>query len=163
MRLAEHDGKTLLRQHGIATPAGRLLTGLPEAAADGVLKAQLLAGGRGKRGLVRRVATGDAPAAAAAMREILGDAAAPLLLEEAVAPAREVYLALRIDGTAQGSSCSAPPTAASRWRRPGACCAGRWSRRPPGRWRMPMPSSCGRASRRRWRRGWPGWRCGWRG
>ncbi|MDN3563204.1 hypothetical protein QWZ14_02280 [Paeniroseomonas aquatica] len=102
MRLAEHDGKTLLRQHGIATPAGRLLTGLPEAAADGVLKAQLLAGGRGKRGLVRRVATGDAPAAAAAMREILGDAAAPLLLEEAVAPAREVYLALRIDGTAQG-------------------------------------------------------------
>ena len=102
MRLAEHDGKTLLRRHGIATPAGSLLDGVPGAAAEGILKAQVLAGSRGKRGLVRKVAAGEAPAAAAAMREILGDPAAPLLLEQAVSMAREVYLALRIDGTAQG-------------------------------------------------------------
>ena len=102
MRLAEHDGKTLLHRHGIATPAGSLFTGVPGAEAEGILKAQVLAGGRGKRGLVRKVAAGEAPAAAAAMRDILGNPAAPLLLEQAVSMAREVYLALRIDGTAQG-------------------------------------------------------------
>lgn len=101
MRLAEHDGKTLLRRHGVATPRGSLLTEAPGPEAAGVLKAQVLAGGRGKRGLVRQVAAGEAPAAAAAMRGILGDAAAPLLLEDQVTMAREVYLALRIDGTAQ--------------------------------------------------------------
>ena len=34
--------------------------------------------------------------------DALGDPAAPLLLEEAVAIAREIYLAVRIDGTRQG-------------------------------------------------------------
>lgn len=101
MRLAEHDGKTLLRRHGIAVPDGRLLQGDAPADAAGVLKAQLLAGGRGSRGLVRRVAPGEAPGAAAAIRAALGDAAAPLLLEEAVPIAREIFLALRVDGTAQ--------------------------------------------------------------
>ncbi|MBY0332528.1 MAG: hypothetical protein K2X49_17880, partial [Acetobacteraceae bacterium] len=42
-----------------------------------------------------------APAAAAAIRAALGDPAAPLLLEDAVPIARELYLALRVDGTAQ--------------------------------------------------------------
>ena len=102
MRLTEHDGKTLLRRHGIATPEGMLLQGPPTAESQGVLKAQVLEGGRGKRGLVRLVAPGEAPAAAAAIRGILGDAAAPLLLEQAVAIRREIYLALRVDGTAQG-------------------------------------------------------------
>ncbi len=61
MRLAEIDGKALLRRHGLAVPRGVLLrTGDPvpgEAAqwSAHVLKAQLLEGGRGRRGLVRRV------------------------------------------------------------------------------------------------------------
>ncbi len=101
MRLAEQDGKTVLRRHGIAVPRGGLLDGPPPADASGILKAQLLEGGRGRRGLVRRVAAGEAPAAAAAMRAALGDPAAPLLLEEALPLAREIYLALRVDGTAQ--------------------------------------------------------------
>ena len=59
MRLAEHDGKALLRRHGIAVPRGVLVhagESPPEAVADWpgfVLKAQILEGGRGKRGLVR--------------------------------------------------------------------------------------------------------------
>jgi succinyl-CoA synthetase beta subunit len=97
VRLAEHDGKTLLRAHGVAVPPGALHTG--GVAGAGVLKAQVLEGGRGKRGLVRR--TSDAATDAAAIRAALGDPAAPLLLEEAVTMAREIYLALRIDGTAQ--------------------------------------------------------------
>jgi len=101
VRLAEHDGKGVLRRHGIATPRGTLLTGAPAADAQGILKAQVLEGGRGKRGLVRRSMAGEAPGIAAAIRAALGDAAAPLLLEDAVTMAREVYLALRIDGTAQ--------------------------------------------------------------
>lgn len=109
MRLAEHDGKTLLRRHGIATPEGALLSGPPDAAAEGVLKAQVLEGGRGKRGLVRRVAAGEAPAAAAAIRTALGDPAAPLLLEQAVPMAREIFLALRIDGTAQAMELLSAP------------------------------------------------------
>jgi succinyl-CoA synthetase beta subunit len=99
VRLAEHDGKTLLRGHGVATPRGALFTG--EVSGEGVLKAQVLEGGRGKRGLVRRVSAAESPAAAAAIRAALGDSAAPLLLEAAVPMAREIYLALRIDGTAQ--------------------------------------------------------------
>lgn len=109
VRLAEHDGKALLRRHGVATPEGRLLAGAPDATAAGVLKAQVLEGGRGRRGLVRLLAPGEAPAAAAAIRAALGDPAAPLLLEAAVPMAREIYLALRIDGTAQGIELLAAP------------------------------------------------------
>ena len=59
MRLAEYDGKALLRRHGVAVPRGVLVhagESPPDAVADWpgfVLKAQLLEGGRGKRGLVR--------------------------------------------------------------------------------------------------------------
>jgi succinyl-CoA synthetase beta subunit len=101
VRLAEHDGKTLLRRHGILVPEGRLLTGPPDPAEAGVLKAQLLEGSRGRRGLVRRAGPGEAPAAAAAIRALLGDPAAPLRLEAEVVMVRELYLALRIDGTEQ--------------------------------------------------------------
>jgi succinyl-CoA synthetase beta subunit len=101
VRLAEHDGKRLLHRHGVAIPRGTLLHAAPAKDAEGILKAQVLEGGRGKRGLVRRSTAGEAPAIAAAIRAALGDDAAPLLLEEAVPMAREVYLALRIDGTAQ--------------------------------------------------------------
>ncbi|WP_165839041.1 ATP-grasp domain-containing protein [Roseicella frigidaeris] len=101
MRLTEHDGKGVLQRHGVAIPRGRLLRGAPGPGDAGVLKAQILEGGRGLRGLVRRSNPGEAPEVAAAIRAALGDAAAPLLLEEALPLTREIYLALRIDGTAQ--------------------------------------------------------------
>jgi succinyl-CoA synthetase beta subunit len=108
MRLAEIDGKALLRRHGLAVPRGALL-----AAGDGppadvaqwsghVLKAQVLEGGRGKRGLVRGLESIDElDEARRRIAALLDDAQAPLLLEEAVAIAREIYLAVRIDGTGQ--------------------------------------------------------------
>jgi succinyl-CoA synthetase beta subunit len=108
MRLAEYDGKALLRRHGIAVPRGVLVhagEGPPDAVADWpgfVLKAQLLEGGRGKRGLVRMFDTLDG------FRDVrrlilpsLEDANIPLLLEEAVPIVREIFIAVRIDGTAQ--------------------------------------------------------------
>ena len=109
MRLAEIDGKALLRRHGLAVPRGVLLRAGEEAPGDAtqwpghLVKAQVLEGGRGKRGLVRRL--GDLAELAETRRRIaaaLNDADAPLLLEEAVAIAREIYLAVRIDGTRQG-------------------------------------------------------------
>jgi succinyl-CoA synthetase beta subunit len=109
MRLAEIDGKALLRRHGLAVPRGVLLgagEGAPAAAAQWpghMLKAQVLEGGRGRRGLVRRLADLDELAPArAGIAAALDDPDAPLLLEEAVAIAREIYLAVRVDGTRQG-------------------------------------------------------------
>jgi succinyl-CoA synthetase beta subunit len=108
MRLAEYDGKALLRRHGLAVPRGVLLhagEGLPDAAAQWpgfVLKAQLLEGGRGKRGLVRRFdKASDFRDARRLILPALDDADTPLLLEEAVPIAREIFVAVRIDGSAQ--------------------------------------------------------------
>src|SRR6185295_490449 len=109
MRLAEIDGKALLRRHGIAVPRGVLLEAGDAAPAEAgdwpghVLKAQVLEGGRGKRGLVRRLAqASELEAARRHITDALGEPEAPLLLEEAISIAREIYLAVRIDGTRQG-------------------------------------------------------------
>src|SRR5262245_20179038 len=109
MRLAEIDGKALLRRHGLAVPRGVLIGAGEDAPAEvrewpgHVLKAQVLEGGRGKRGLVHRLADLDELAGERArIAAALGDPDAPLLLEEAVPIAREVYLAVQIDGTRQG-------------------------------------------------------------
>src|SRR4029077_16553370 len=68
-----------------------------------VLKAQVLEGGRGKHGLGRRLTdVSDSAPRRQRITPALGDPAAPLLLEEAVTIAREIYLAVRIDGTRQG-------------------------------------------------------------
>jgi succinyl-CoA synthetase beta subunit len=108
MRLTEAEGKALLRRHGISVPRGLLLSASgdappPPEVADWsglVLKAQLVEGGRGKRGLVRRVAPNELAAAHRAMATIASDAG--FLLEEAVDISRELYLALRLDCTRQG-------------------------------------------------------------
>src|SRR5262249_29714547 len=109
MRLTEIDGKALLRWHGIAVPRGVLLRAGEEAPGEAqqwpghLVKAQVLEGGRGQRGLVRRLGglgqLGETPRRIAAA---LGDPDAPLLLEEAVPIAREIFLAVRVDGTHQG-------------------------------------------------------------
>ena len=108
MRLAEVDGKAILRRHGIAVPRGVLL-GPGENPPENVggwpgwlLKAQVLEGGRGKRGLVRRLdRVSDFRDARRLILATLDDADTPLLLEEAVPIAREIFVAVRIDGTAQ--------------------------------------------------------------
>jgi succinyl-CoA synthetase beta subunit len=108
MRLAECDGKALLRRHRIAVPRSVLLRageGVPDEAAQWrgfVLKAQILEGGRGKRGLVRRFdKAGDFRDIRRLIVPGLEDADTPLLLEEAVAIEREIFAAVRIDGGAQ--------------------------------------------------------------
>ncbi len=108
MRLAEVDGKALLRRHGMAVPPSVLLDPgenppVETAAWPGfLLKAQVLEGGRGKSGLVRRF---DKAADFGEVRRLilatLDDADTPLLLEQAVPIAREIFIAVRIDSTQQ--------------------------------------------------------------
>jgi succinyl-CoA synthetase beta subunit len=108
MRLAEVDGKALLRRHGVAVPRGVLVPAgdnPPDEAASWPgfwLKAQILEGGRGKSGLVRRFEKlADMRDARRLILATLDDADTPLLLEEAVPIAREIFVAVRVDGTAQ--------------------------------------------------------------
>jgi succinyl-CoA synthetase beta subunit len=108
MRLTEYDGKALLRRHGLAVPRGILLRAgeqPPEEAAGWpgyFLKAQLLEGGRGKSGLVRRLQNlSEFREARRLILATLDDAKTPLLLEEAVTIAQEIFAAVRVDGTGQ--------------------------------------------------------------
>ncbi len=108
MRLAEVDGKAVLRRHGLAVPCSVLLQPGEAAPAAAVqwpaflLKAQMLEGGRGKRGLVRRFdKAADLRDARRLILATVDDADTPLLLEEAVPIAREIFIAVRVDGTRQ--------------------------------------------------------------
>lgn len=105
MRLIEHDGKALLASAGIAIPRGVLieaaepLRALPWPTA--MVKAQLLVGGRGKRGLVARAEAVDLAATIDGMTAGLAPSAPPLLVEEALPVEAEYYMALRIDDVRQ--------------------------------------------------------------
>lgn len=108
MFLIEHDGKALLARHGVAVPEGRLLDegdafSVPASWSRAAVKAQLAAGGRGKRGLVRVVDAADAAVAAAEISAALSASGARVLLrlEQAQALRAEWYMACRVDDISQ--------------------------------------------------------------
>jgi len=69
MKLLEYEGKALLAKHGVPLPAGAIWPAVPEAPGGWVVKAQVLAGGRGKRGGIRMAADrGELEAHAAALQ-----------------------------------------------------------------------------------------------
>jgi succinyl-CoA synthetase beta subunit len=107
MKLYEFEGKHLLQQHGIQVPRGALVRD-PEQVAGAmlevgdsvVLKAQLLAGGRGKAGLIRKASGRDE--AEAIVAEMLGaslrdEEVASVLVEERLDIAREMYAGITVD------------------------------------------------------------------
>jgi succinyl-CoA synthetase beta subunit len=104
MKLIEADAKQILEDHGLPVPGGRRLLGAEEAlpARDGriAIKAQLLAGGRGKAGLVRLASPADAAGALEDVRSAMAAAGhAPLvMIEDCVPVDRELFLAWRLDG-----------------------------------------------------------------
>ena len=107
MDLYEYQGKRLFAEAGIPVARSRLATSIAEAREVAreiglplVVKAQVLSGGRGKAGGVRMAASEMQLVAAA--RDILemaiqGRRVAALLVEEAVAIERELYLAVTLD------------------------------------------------------------------
>jgi succinyl-CoA synthetase beta subunit len=126
MKLHEFQVKSILAGYGVAVPRGRVAISAAEAraAAEGiggpaVVKAQMLAGGRGLAGGVIRVA---APAeAGAAAERLLGRALITaqtgpagrvirrVLVEERLAIARELYLAVSLDREAARIAILASP------------------------------------------------------
>src|SRR5947208_1652692 len=107
MDLYEYQGKELFRRHGIPVSEGRLATSPAEARAaaetlggPGVVKAQVLTGGRGKAGGVK-LATDPAEAETRA-REILGldirgHVVRKVWVERASDIAKEYYLSVTFD------------------------------------------------------------------
>ncbi len=109
VKLAEWRGKEIFRQYGMPLPRGRVVRSAAEAAsavAAGsvplpcVVKAQVLAGGRGKGGAVRFASTpAEAEAATGAILglEFKGERVREVLLEEKLPIARELYLSVALD------------------------------------------------------------------
>ncbi len=109
VKLAEWRGKELFRKYGVPLPRGQVARSPEEAerlTRSGtvplpcVVKAQVLAGGRGKGGAVRFANTPEeARAAAEAILglEFKGERVKELLLEEKLAIGRELYLSIALD------------------------------------------------------------------
>jgi succinyl-CoA synthetase beta subunit len=109
VKLAEWRGKEIFRKYGVPLPRGVVVRS-PEEAEQAVragtvpppcvIKAQVLAGGRGKGGAVRFATTPEE--AREASRAILGlefqgEKVRELLIEEKLSIARELYVSLTLD------------------------------------------------------------------
>jgi succinyl-CoA synthetase beta subunit len=110
MYLLEHDAKTLLAAHGIAVPPGCILENADALPVDlpagpWVVKAQVSAGGRGKAGLIKKVAQRDEICAIARAMwgtSLKGRVVRSVRIEQQVSEVAEAYVALLLDG-AQGA------------------------------------------------------------
>ncbi len=104
MRLYEYEGKELFKNMGIPVPRSALCqtaVEVKEAASSlgypVVVKAQVLRGGRGKAGLVKKVANpGEAANTASDMLGKIGDGE-KLLVEEAFEADQEGYIGITVD------------------------------------------------------------------
>lgn len=111
VKLAEWQGKNVFRKYGVPLPRGTIARSADEAEAavrEGkvplpcVIKAQVLAGGRGKGGAVRFANSAEeARSAAGAIlaMEFKGEKVREVLLEEKLPIGRELYLSLTLDRT----------------------------------------------------------------
>ena len=104
MKLFEYQAKEIFADAGIPVPKAVLITSVAETAAavetvglPCVLKCQVLSGGRGKAGLVKLAQT--LPEAEALSAKYFAEVPAlhAVLVEEAIAVDRELYLAITID------------------------------------------------------------------
>ena len=108
MRLHEYEAKRIFARHGIPVPRGQV-TGQPEEAArialslggPAVVKAQVLAGGRGRAGGIRQAASPEE--AQEHTRQLLGSCVRGLpveavLVEERLDIVSELYLGIAVDG-----------------------------------------------------------------
>lgn len=112
MQLLEVDGKVLLRRHGIAVPRGALWPELPSGVEACVVKAQIAAGKRGKRGGIRFASSPqEASAIAHELAELsIGEhKVAGVYVEERLDIERELYLAVALDRDARCHCILASP------------------------------------------------------
>ena len=109
VKLAEWQGKAVFRKYGVPLPQGEVAHSSDEAEAlvrEGkvslpcVIKAQVLAGGRGKGGAVRFANSPEEVRAAATAilgLDFKGETVRELLLEEKLPIGRELYVAMTLD------------------------------------------------------------------
>jgi succinyl-CoA synthetase beta subunit len=109
VKLAEWRGKEIFRKYGVSLPRGHVARSSAEAVdlvqkgevpLPCVIKAQVLAGGRGKGGAVRfgsTIAEVHSAAEAILALEFKGERVRELLLEEKLPIARELYVSLTLD------------------------------------------------------------------
>jgi succinyl-CoA synthetase beta subunit len=100
MKLLEYEGKALLARHGVRVPPGALWPETPESGTGWMVKAQVLAGGRGKRGgIVRAESPEELGRLATTMQgSRLGDEPVhSVYLEQRLTIAGEYYLAALVD------------------------------------------------------------------
>jgi succinyl-CoA synthetase beta subunit len=113
VKLAEWRGKEIFRRYGVPLPRGVVARSPQEAAlavAENrvplpcVIKAQVLAGGRGKGGAVRfadSLAEVESATAAILALEFKGEKVREVLLEEKLPIARELYVSIALDRSAR--------------------------------------------------------------
>ena len=119
MKLYEFQAKNILKNYGILVPQGKVISSSDDApevfreigCASCVIKAQILAGGRGKRGGIQFVNTPSAAQTSASrmfgsslvthQTGLKGAEIKYLLIEEAVSIKKELYLAITIDRSLQ--------------------------------------------------------------
>jgi succinyl-CoA synthetase beta subunit len=110
MKLYEYMAKDILARAGVAVPRGRLVSTAQQAAdacqelGPVVIKAQVLAGGRGKAGGIKFAAQpADAAEAARLLlgSSVQGQTVERLLCEQKLDIARELYVAVSVDGAAR--------------------------------------------------------------
>ncbi len=118
MKLYEFQAKNILKKYGVCVPRGETLSPGDDASrafqkiggCRCVVKAQILAGGRGKGGGIQFVSTpGEAQASVGLLGTRLvtrqtsqtGEEIKYVLLEEAISVKRELYLAITIDRSLQ--------------------------------------------------------------
>ena len=107
MRLFEYQGKDLFLKYGIPVPRSRLardkseaLHAVEEIGLPAVIKAQVLAGGRGKAGgvvVVKSMGDAEREAGRVLGLRIGGEATRALLIEEASDHVQEMYLAISLN------------------------------------------------------------------
>jgi len=111
MLLPEYYGKMLLARAGITVPRGRVASNPSEAFAIATelgkvaIKAQVLAGGRGKAGGIRfafRPHEAADQAADLLRRQVLGERVQQVLVEERMVASRELYLGILADPSTTG-------------------------------------------------------------
>jgi succinyl-CoA synthetase beta subunit len=111
MYLHEHDAKELLARYGVPVPAGCIVgmdAALPEvlpSAGPWVVKGQISAGGRGKAGIIKKVATReelDAGVRSILGRVVKGRRVERVRVEACVERSAELYIGMLLDAEAGG-------------------------------------------------------------
>jgi succinyl-CoA synthetase beta subunit len=100
MKLLEYEGKALLARHGVPVAAGALWPQVPESGSGWMVKAQVLAGGRGKRGGILAADTREDLARCAAKlhgARLGGEPVHAVYVEEKLQVEQEYYLAALVN------------------------------------------------------------------